>query len=322
MKRHIVTTLFSLILSLSLAGQAKKPVLMVIPSESFCERSGYVTTYTDETGTSRTTPDYRSAVAGDENLRLVISELAKIMAERGFPLKDMEHTLKSIATEEAEIGLLTSKSGAMIVESPLDQLKRTARADIILDIDFSVKSRGPQKYISFNLRGLDAYTGKIITAASGDGMPSSYATPGLLMEEAVLNYMDGFNAALMEHFNDMFENGREATITLRLFDTSPVQFDEPYMFQGEEAELSDIINWWMDENAINHRFSRTTLTENVLKYEQVRIPLFKKVLGKERATDTRGYVQGLAKFLQEQPFCLPCRIYEKGLGEAWLIIGD
>lgn len=322
MKRIILLTTLLLLCASALLGQAKKPVIMVIPSDSYCTRGGFVTTYTDESGNRPTTSDFTRLFKEDEDIRLVISELSTIMAQRGFPLKDMEQTLKNISTEEAEIGLLTSRSGSVVIESPLDQIKRVAKADIIMDIDFSLKSKGPQKYITFNLRGVDAYTGKIITAASGDGAPSIAATPGLLIEEAVLNYMDSFNAALQMHFNDMFENGREATITLRMFDSSPVMFDDDFDFMGETGQLIDIIDFWMDENAVNHRFSRTTTGDFVLKYEQVRIPLFKTVFGKERATDTRGFVSDLAKFLGNEPFNLPSKIYEKGLGEAWLILGD
>ncbi len=320
--KRLIFSLVLLFSAFALFAQAKKPIIMVIPSDVYCNRGGYTTTYTDESGAKISTPNYKSIFSQDEDMRLVISELSTIMAQRGFPLKDMEQTLKNIATEEAEIGLLMSKSGSMIIESPLDQIKRVAKADIIMDIDFTIKARGPQKYITFNLRGVDAYTSKIITAVSGDGRPSTSATPGLLIEEAVLNYMDSFNASLQDHFNDMFENGREVTLTLRMFDASPVNFEDDFEFMGETAQLIDIIDYWMDENAVNHRFSRTATGEYVVKYEQVRTPLFKKVFGKDRAVDTRSFANDLGKFLSQDPFNLPYKIYEKGLGEAWIILGD
>ena len=105
-----------------------------------------------------------------EDLRLVISELSQIMAERGFPLKDLEQTLKSIQQESVEMSLLeSSSSGAYITESMLDKVKRTAKADIIIDLDYTVMQKGPQRYISYNMRGLDAYTNKVIAANSGVG---------------------------------------------------------------------------------------------------------------------------------------------------------
>lgn len=134
--------------------------------------------------------------------------------------------------------------------------------------------------------------------------------------------MDSFNSALQKHFEDMFANGREVTISLRMFDLSPLSFEDEVDFMGETAPLLDVIDYWMDEHTVNHRFSRTTSGDYVLKYEQVRIPLFKTVFGKERATDTRGFAIDLAKFLEKEPFSLPYKMYEKGLGEVWIILGD
>src|ERR1035437_5483288 len=114
----------------------------------------------DNQGMSQTLPDYKKALQTDPDLRLVITKMGQIMADRGFPLKDLEQEMKNIEQEGAEMAMLTSKSGAGIVESPIDRLKRTAKADIILDLDFTIKKSGPQMYISFNLKGLDAYSAK------------------------------------------------------------------------------------------------------------------------------------------------------------------
>ncbi|MDD2560354.1 MAG: DUF6175 family protein, partial [Bacteroidales bacterium] len=138
---------------LSVSGQAKKPILMVVPSDSYCDRNAFTQEYTDEAGNTRSISDYNKAFksAESEELRLVISELSKIMADRGFPLKDLEQTLKSIAQSNVELSMLqSSSSGSMVKESPIDVLKRTAQADIIMDIDFSVKIKGPHRFITSN----------------------------------------------------------------------------------------------------------------------------------------------------------------------------
>lgn len=321
MKQFIVI-LFGLILSIPSFAQAKKPILMVIPSDAYCMRHDYVTNYTDESGNTRSVSDFHSAFMKDENLRLVISELSTIMAQRGFPLKDLEQTLKSMGNQNAEASLFTGQGGGSIAESPLDKLKRTAKADIILDIDYSIKSRGPQKYVSFNLRGIDAYTNKVITAVSGDGKPSTAATTGLLLEEAVLNHMDSFNTALQEHFNDMFTNGREVSISIMMTENCPVNLYDDFDFMGEVVALSDIIDFWMDENTVQGRFSRSNGGDYFIDYEQVRIPLYKTVLGKERAIDTRSFAMDLARFLNKEPFNLSFKINERGLGNVWIVLGD
>lgn len=304
-------------------GQAKKPTLMVVPSDSWCQRNHYMTSFTDETGTVVQVPDYQKAVSFNDNLRLVISEMARIMAERGFPLKDLEQNLKSLKQENAERSLLQSKtSGSFIQESPTDKLKRTARADIILDLDFDIKKHGPQRYITFNLRANDAYSNKIITSISGEGKPSSSITTGILLEEAVLNYMDAFNASLMGYFDDMSKNGREIKLNILLWEGAPFDLEEEFDYSGETLMLSDVIDFWMDDNCVKGRYSRINGSVSEIRYEQVRIPLYQTLAGKERAIDARRFISGLNNTLKKEPFSITSKIYERGLGEVWLIIGE
>ncbi|MDY3070330.1 MAG: DUF6175 family protein [Parabacteroides sp.] len=323
MKKTLYIIMMVLGLMSDAIGQAKKPTLMVVPSDSWCQRNHYMTSFSDETGTVIQVPDYQKAVSYNDHLRLVISEMARIMAERGFPLKDLEQNLKSLKQEDAERSLLQSKtSGSFIQESPTDKLKRTAKADIILDLDFDIKKHGPQRYITFNLRANDAYSNKIITSVSGEGKPSFSITTGILLEEAVLNYMDAFNASLMGYFDDMAKNGREIKLNILLWEGAPFDLEEEFDYLGETLMLSDIIDFWMDDNCVKGRYSRINGSDSEIRYEQVRIPLYQTLAGKERAIDARRFISGLNNILKKEPFNITSKIYERGLGEVWLIIGE
>ena len=312
-----------LLLSATLFGQAKKPILMVVPSDAWCQRNNCMNRFTDETGAVQLVPDYRKAVSMNEELRLVITEMATIMAAENFPLKDLEQSLKSLQQDEAELSLLQSKtSGSPILESPTDRLKRTAKADIILDLDFTIQKHGPNRYITFNLRANDAYSDKTIASIAGEGKPSTSVTTGVLLEEAVLNYMDNFNASLMAHFNDMERNGRETKINIHVWQNAPFDLEEEFDYNGDVLPLGDIIDFWMDDNCVQGRYSRVNGSESEIRYEQVRIPLFMQIAGRERAVDCRRFLNNLSSMLKKEPFNITSKIYEKGLGETWLIIGE
>lgn len=324
MKRCFLLILFA-VLSISVMSQAKKPTIMVIPSDTYCSRNGYTTEWVDENGNVNSVSDFSNIFKqGDvEDLRLVISELSKIMAERGFPLKDLEQTLKSLQQESVEMSLMeSSSSGSYITETMLDKVKRTAKADIILDLDYTMMQKGPQRYISYNMRGLDAYTNKVIAACSGVGSPSTSAPINLLLEEAVLNYMDSFCTQLMSHFEDMAANGREIVMKFRVWDNSDVNFEEEFDFEGEYLELIDIISYWMEDNTVNHAPTRTNASENYIAFEQVRIPLYRERNGRQSALDARGFANGIRSYLRKEPFSIESKIYERGLGEVWIIIGE
>ena len=323
--RKIFLSIVFVMLAVAVMAQAKKPTIMVMPSDVYCARNGYTTEWVDENGTKNTVSDISNIFKQEdvEDLRLIISELSKIMAERGFPLKDLEQTLKSIQQESVEMSLLeSSSSGAYVTESMLDKVLRTAKADIILDLDFSIMQKGPQRYISYNMRGLDAYTNKVIAANSGVGSPSTSAPINLLLEEAVLNYMDSFCAQLMAHFEDMSRNGREIVVKLKVWDNADVNFESEYDFEDDYLELTDIISYWMEDNTVNHAPTRTNATATNLTFEQVRIPLYRERNGRMSALDARGFVNGLRSYLKKEPFMIESKIYERGLGEVWIIIGE
>ena len=310
-----------MMLTASVFGQAKKPTIMVVPSERYCIANGYSMTF-DNQGTQTVLPDYKKALQNDSDLRLAISKMSGIMSDREFPLKDLEQELRNIANESAESSLIMGSAGGSIVESPIDVLKRTAKADIIMDLDFSVERQGPKKHIKFILNGLDAYTSKNIASSSGAGEPSSAASVDLLVEEAVLSHMDEFCGRLQAHFDDMFNNGREVKIMVKLFDGADVNLNDEYDYNGTTDELNIFIEDWMADNTVNGRFSISDATENFQRYEQVRIPMFYERNGRQRAMDTRTFVNNLKKFLSEAPFNLESKVYMRGLGEAWLIIGE
>ena len=172
------------------------------------------------------------------------------------------------------------------------------------------------------MNGLDAYTSKNIASSSGAGEPSSAASVDLLVEEAVLSHMDEFCGRLQAHFDDMFNNGREVKIMVKLFDGADVNLNDEFDYNGTTDELNIFIEDWMADNTVNGRFSISDATENFQRYEQVRIPMFYERNGRQRAMDTRTFVNNLKKFLSEAPFNLESKVYMRGLGEAWLIIGE
>lgn len=314
MKKIII--ILSVILVAQLAfSQVKKPTLMVMPSDVWCNSNGFTTEY-DNQGTATVIPDYKKAFQNDMDLALVITQINGMMAERGFPLKDLEATIKSIEKRTAENNLTQSKtSGASLSESPLDQIRQTAKSDIILDLSWKVNKNGPKRSVTFILKGIDAYTDKQIAYATGTGTPSLAAETPILLEEAVNSHMDNFAATLQNHFDDLFENGREVSIDFRVFDNgSGIDFESEY--NGEE--LGDIIDEWLNQNTVNHRYSKTDGSENYMYYEQVRMPLFN---ANGKAIDTESYVKDLRKYLKNT-YQIESKVQTKGLGKAVLIIGE
>lgn len=297
-------------------GQAKKPTIMVMPTDAWCNANGYMTTLDNQGKTTRVA-DYERAVQENMELVNVITRIGALMSDRGLPLKDLAATIKDVNQSSVEDEMMQSRtSGATLAESPLDRLKKRAKADIIIELAWQVNSVGPKSSVTYTLRGLDAYTNKQVAAAQGTGPASFSAEVPVLLEEAVLEHMDNFIAQLQSHFDDLLENGREVSVNVKVFDNgSGMCLEDEY----NGMELIEVIEEWMTENTVNHRFNLTDASENMMIFEQVRIPLYRS---NGMPMDTRSFVNELRKFLRKPPFEITSKVELKGLGRAELIIGE
>lgn len=320
MKKSILFLIITMLSFNQIFAQAKKPTLMVIPSDVWCNENGYTMEF-DNQGTKVMIPNYKQAFQENSDLLLVISKINGLMADRGFPLKNMESAIKTLEQNSAEDAMMSSKeTGTAAAESPVDMLKAVAKADIILQLTWTVNERGPKKSITFNLQGLDSYTDKQVASASGTGEPSFTAELPVLLEEAVLSHMDNFSYALQNHFDDLFANGREVILRIKVWDDWGDDLESEFGFGDDEEELGVLIEDWLADNTVNGRYNTTDATENMMLFEQVRIPLYYERNGKQRAMDTRRFARGLSKYLKTD-LMIPNKVTTKGLGRATIYLG-
>ncbi len=315
MKKSIFTLALALV-ALIANAQIKKPELMVIPSDVWCISNGYYVEV-ENMGITTKVPNYKQALQENMGLKLAIAKLNDLMAERQFPLQSLEQTIKNLEQRRMEDNLTTSKAGNEIAESPLDEVARAAKCDIILEISWEMKDFGPKHSLSYILEARDAYTGKSIGAASGTGAPSFSADVDVLLEEAIVANMDNFNNRLLDHFTEMQTIGREIVLDIKVFANNAAGVDLETEYNGEE--LVDIIENWLQLNTVQGRFSRQYSSENVANFTQVRIPVYDD---RGRAIDANGFAKGLAKMLRQEPYNIPCKILVKGLGRAVIILGE
>jgi hypothetical protein len=253
------------------------------------------------------------------DLKLAIAKINDLMAERGFPLKDLEQQVKLIQQQTAEQNLVTSKSGNEMAESPIDNLLRVAKADIIIELTWDIKEQGPKRTLSYILEGKDSYTGKSIGGSNGTSSPSFSADVSVLLEEAVVAHIDNFNNRLQSYFDDLFANGREVALEIRVFADNAAGIDMESEVGPNGDELAEVIDAWMAENTVQGRFSKLGSSENYIAYEQVRIPLYN---AKGVAMDTEAYARQLRNFLRKEPYNIPVKVLNRGLGKCILVLGE
>lgn len=291
----------------------KKPTLMILPSDNWCAMRYFMITWENQ-GTKVKVPNYAQAFQEDSELSQVISKVGGLLTAQGYSLKDAEQELRTIAQRQAEDNVTVGKnSGAFLAESPLDQLKKRAKADILIQIWWKVNKEKNGKSVSFTLEAFDCYTSKRIGSSTGTGPCSQEIVP-VLLEEAIKSRIAEFDSQMISFYQDINRNGREIVVNIKRWS----DWDNDLESEFEGKVLSDIIEDWFHENTKGDKFNLAEASENMMSFEQVRIPLANE---SGRTLDARGFVSGLQRLLKSK-YNIPAKLMTRGLGEAILVLGE
>lgn len=310
----LLATISFCVNSFNTYSQAKKPTLMILPSDNWCTQRYFMTEF-DNQGTKQKVPNYKQAFQEDTEIGQVISKIGSLLA-KDFPLKKAEEELSNIESRAAEDNMTTNKStGSYLAESQYDKLRKKSKADIIIKIWWKVNPSSNGKIVAFDLEAIDAYTSKQIAASSGFSEPNSTDIVPVILEKAILNHIEPFKAQLQNHFDDMFANGREILITVKRWNS----WDKTLETEIDGEEITDYINKWMHKNTVQDRFNMSDATEDEIRFEQVRIPLYN---AENQSIDAREFTKALQKYLKAAPFNFEVKLMTRGLGEAILVLGE
>lgn len=288
----------------------KKPTLMILPSDNWCTQRYFTTEY-DNQGVKERIANYRQAFQEDLELSPVISKIGELMTKLGYSLKDAEMELKNLSARTTEDNVTFSKaSGAQLSESPLDVLKRRAKADIIIQLGWVVNASS----LTFTIEAFDAYTSKRVATSSGTVNRTADAIP-IQLQQAVERNIKPFDKQMDAFYSKMQSNGREIVLTVRTWDNWDNDLETEY--SGDE--LLNHIQQWLTQNTVKQQYSLSDATENFAKFEQVMIPLKSD---KGIAMDARSFTRGLQKHLNAAPFNITSKLMMRGLGEAILVLGE
>ena len=301
-----------------LLAQVKKPEIMVVPSDDWCQANGFMKNF-DNQGEVVNVPDYEKALLTFPDLNSVLGKIGSEMMKDGFQLQDLSETIQTVKSNRAEESIRQSKSGSAVASNPIDVLRSTAKIDIEFHVYWKIEKQGPRKRVTeFRLKGIDAYSNKQVAYAdgSGDWVSAGNVSDADLLREAVLSKMDNFKAQLQTSFDDMFKNGREIVLKVRVWDDWGKDLESTDY--GDE-ELNVIIEDWISENTVQGRFGSPIGTETRMDVRGVRIPLYDE---KGKAMDAKKFGNALKKHLITKGLTeSEIKVDGKGLGEVQLFLG-
>lgn len=293
-------------------SQTQKPTMLVIPSDQLLQRFGKLKQQ-EALGKTIQVRDYSGYLMTDQDSKFIISSIQSKFIEFGYPLNDLEQTLKSINDQE----MLDAVDG--IQKDAKTILLTSAKPDIILELDYSLQtdrsSRDFKKTLTYTIRAIDAFSNKVVATIQqtnfSDGQKSS--TPASLMQAAIDKDSKTFTNQINNHFNTIIESGRD--ITLRVTIESGVNLKMSNECLNNDSYTDFIIDW-VKVNTMQGAYNMQRNTETEMYFTNVRI----KTLN-ENGTQYSAYdfARELSKALNKG-----CGVKSKnttqGLGDATISI--
>lgn len=300
------------------AADAKKPKIMVFPSDDWCITKGYV----QEDGK---TPDYEKALS-DVDMDGAVAVMGDVMAEMGYEMFSLKQELKQLHTEGAYDMAVTSKADGMVQESDRDLVTRNVGCDFIVELSLLNKPFGARRTIEFKAQTIDAASRKILHGDIGTSSASSAPTP-VLVKEAVGGFIDNFCHKIDLAFTNIEEKGREGGIVFKIASDCPLCFEDEVSVDGESGELADYINYWIEERAVDGNCSLNQKSRETLRFDQVRFPLFSAVAaggfgskkGKVKAQTMESFIKPISRDLAR--FGVSVTTVPIGQGQAYVVLG-
>ncbi len=291
--------------------KGKMPILMVVPSSTWCSANGYM---------KAGLPDYEQALLHNQNLNQAITTLSVRLNQRGFEVKDLNSALRTMYNDAAEEAVTISQLEDKINETPVDRLRRTAKADIWVEVDWYINElkSGSQQSLTWSMSAIDAYTDIVIGGVSptttGASYTSSFQLP-IKIESAIQGQFEPFCKTLIDYFRTLEQKGRAVKLTILTWEI----LREGLQTEIDDLELSEIITNWLDQNTVNGKYGTIDLSPsgNRMTIEQVRIPIVDE---KGRDVSTLSWIKGLQKWLMDE-YDMESNISTKGLGQIQIILG-
>lgn len=279
MKTKIITIVMTAVVLLSCGGkggnqsntvnvsQQQKPSMLVIPSDQLLQRFGKLT-QKEALGKTIQIRDYNGYLLADQDSKFIISSIQSAFIDFGYPLNDLEQTLKSINDQEMIDAVTGIRKDAKTI------LLTSAKPDIILELDYNLQTdrstRDYQKTLTYTIRAIDAFSNKVVATIQqtnfNDGKKN--ATPASLMQAAIEKDSKAFTQQINNHFNSVIENGREITLRVTIENGVNLTMSDECL---DGDAYSDFIIDWIKVNTLMGAYNMQRNTETEMYFSNVKI---------------------------------------------------
>jgi len=244
----------------------QKPTIIVMPSDQLLKKFGALQNM-ESLGKTIIVRDFNKYMLSDVDSKFVISAIQNAFVEYGYPLNDLEQTLKSINDQDIVDEVDGIKKDAKTI------LLTNAKPDIILEFDYNVNidrsTRDYKKSLTYTLRAIDSFSNKVVAASQKTGFnDGSENTITSLMNAALQLDKKGFTSQIDGYFKDIVENGRDITVRITIDRDANLDMSDECL---DGDTYTDFIIDYMKVNALLGSYKMTRSTDSELYFSNVRI---------------------------------------------------
>lgn len=255
--------------SVNTLAQAKQTI-MVIPGDNMLQKGGYLKT-TQSMGKTLYHRDYQAFLLSGNMNKQVITTIQKSFSDSGYPLVDLEQSLKSLENQSA----LDAADG--LEKDAKTLLLTTTRPDIIIEFDYDVATKLISRdesvtQLTYNVILLDAFSNKSIGSISNPGTSvasNSVDNVSALLNKEIKKNLSQLSGQIKTYFSDIITNGREITFTVSLQSGAKINLQDMYNNEGES--YGDWIRNWVRANAKMGAATMQRNTKSEMHFVNVRI---------------------------------------------------
>lgn len=292
------------------------PQIMIIPSDQTLKNFKSLQTERVN-GRSYLLRDYQGYMTKDDRANRIFSVIQDAFTKKGYPLHDLEQTLKQLETQEA------TDLADNLDKDAKTQLLTTAQPDIILELDYNTSrdkgismlshnyNKNIEKNVNYTLSAIDSYTNKVVSTITGSNLKGESTTD--VINADLREKMPQLQKEIQDYFSDILTQGRDITVRVALEKGCKINLSDESI---EGDTYADWINDYLKTHTIKGAYKMQRNTNKELYYVNCRIKLLNEDGTQYGVYDwARDLSQNLRTNLG-----LKCTNKAQGLGEVLISI--
>ncbi len=293
------------------AIEQARPLVMVLPADNTLKNYKALSE-SKANGRTYYQRDYAAYLKNDFHAKRIFSAIQDEFIKQGYPLNDLEQTLKQLNTQEATD--LVDGLG----DDAKTRLLTTAQPDIILELDYytdagkiSLTSHNYKRKdccVSYTLNALDAYTNKVVATINATNLKGESTTK--VIQEDILAKIPGFQQDIQNYFSEILKRGRDISVRVAVENGCDISLSDESV---EGDTYSDYIIDYIKAHTVKGAYNMRRNTDKEMYFVNCRIKLLNedgtqygvydwardmsKVLRKNLGLKVSNKAQGLGEIL-------------------------